>query len=204
MTFNRMSAALSVLILRNFSKILLRARRTLKFSHSLGHSRHSQLAPKSTFVRCWSNRRQNLVPSVCPRSATSGLMHRSKPHFYSITSSARASSLAGISRYYGAIATSVFNDLDYIFLAPNWKRLVPDQKPLGELRPGPTYMAGRSKPSPRINIKTFQVGQQTGSTVWPRYAQVTTLRCEPDRPTPPSIGSHASLNTAIASARVGA
>src|ERR1022692_1692472 len=34
-----------------------------------GHSRHSQLAPKSTFVRCWSNRRQNLVPSVCPRSA---------------------------------------------------------------------------------------------------------------------------------------
>ena len=36
----------------------------------LGHSRHSQLAPKSTFVRCWSNRRQNLVPSVCPRSAT--------------------------------------------------------------------------------------------------------------------------------------
>ena len=123
---------------------------------------------------------------------------------YSITSSARASSLAGISRYYGAIATSVFNDLDYIFLAPNWKRLVPDQKPLGELRPGPTYMAGRSKPSSRINIKTFQVGQQTGSTVWPRYAQVTTLRCEPDRPTPPSIGSHASLNTAIASARVGA
>src|ERR1019366_5051472 len=140
-----------------------------------GHSRHSQLAPKSTFVRCWSNRRQNLVPSICPRSATSGLMHRSKPHFYSITSSARASSLAGISRYYGAIATSVFNDLDYIFLAPNWKRLVPDQKPLGELRPGPTYMAGRSKPSSRINIKTFQVGQQTGSTVWPRYAQVTTL-----------------------------
>ena len=99
---------------------------------------------------------------------------------------------------------NVFNDLDYIFLAPNWKRLVPDQKPLGELRPGPTYMAGRAKPSSRINIKTFQVGQQTGSTVWPRYAQVTTLRCEPDRPTPPSIGSHASLNTAIASARVGA
>jgi hypothetical protein len=74
-------------------------------------------------------------------------MHRSKPHFYSITSSARASSLAGISRYYGAIATSVFNDLDYIFLAPNWKRLVPDQKPLGELRPGPTYMAGEVKTS---------------------------------------------------------
>src|ERR1019366_5028797 len=69
MAFNRMSAALSVLILRNFSKIFLRARQTLKFSHSLGHSRHSQLTPKSTFVRCWSNRRQNSVRSVCPLSA---------------------------------------------------------------------------------------------------------------------------------------
>src|ERR1017187_10060905 len=123
---------------------------------------------------------QRVTPSGIWYKAASGLMHRSKPHFYSIISSARASSLAGISRYYGAIATSVFNDLDYIFLAPNWKRLVPDQKPLGELRPGPTYMAGRSKPSSRINIKTFQVSQQTGTTVWPRYAQVTTLRCEPD------------------------
>jgi hypothetical protein len=36
MAFNRMSAVLSVLISRNFSKIFLRARRTLKFSHSLG------------------------------------------------------------------------------------------------------------------------------------------------------------------------
>src|SRR5450759_3623717 len=43
----------------------------------MGHSRHSQLAPQSTFVRCWSNRRQNLVPSVCPRSATSG---HDRPH----------------------------------------------------------------------------------------------------------------------------
>src|SRR5450830_2126734 len=42
MAFNRMSAALSVLISRNFSKIFLRARRTLKFSHSLGHERTSR------------------------------------------------------------------------------------------------------------------------------------------------------------------
>src|ERR1039458_10417057 len=34
-----MSAALSVLISRNSSKIFLRARRTLKFSHSLGQKR---------------------------------------------------------------------------------------------------------------------------------------------------------------------
>src|ERR1017187_4752715 len=51
-------------------------------------------------------------------------------------------------RYYGADYTSVFNRLDYIFLAPNWKRLVPDQKPLGELRPGPTYMAGGGEKTP--------------------------------------------------------
>ena len=50
-------------------------------------------------------------------------------------------------RYYGADDTSVFNGLVYIFLAPILKRLVPDQKPLGELRPGPTYMAGEVKTS---------------------------------------------------------
>src|SRR5664280_2632706 len=65
-------------------------------------------------------------------------------------------------RYYGADDTSVFNGLGYIFLAPNWKRLVPDQKPL-----------------PRINIKTFQFGQQTGSIVWPRYAQLQRYAASP-------------------------
>jgi hypothetical protein len=39
---------------------------------------------------------------------------------------------------------------------------------------------------------------------WAEIRTVTTLRCEPDRPTPPSIGSHAPLNAAIASSRVGA
>jgi hypothetical protein len=52
MAFNRMSAALSVLISRNFSKIFLRARRTLKFSHSLGQKRTNHRGPKSTVVRC--------------------------------------------------------------------------------------------------------------------------------------------------------
>src|SRR5450759_3152914 len=51
MAFNRMSAALSVLISRNFSKILLRARQTLKFSHSLGHYRTNHHGLKSTLVR---------------------------------------------------------------------------------------------------------------------------------------------------------
>jgi hypothetical protein len=37
MAFNRMSAALSVLMTRNFSKMFLRARRALEFSHGLGH-----------------------------------------------------------------------------------------------------------------------------------------------------------------------
>jgi len=32
-----MSAALSVLMTRNFSKMFLRARRALEFSHGLGH-----------------------------------------------------------------------------------------------------------------------------------------------------------------------
>jgi hypothetical protein len=40
-----MSAALSVLILRNFSKIFLRARRTLKFLHSLDPQRTLLIHP---------------------------------------------------------------------------------------------------------------------------------------------------------------
>src|ERR1035437_9219294 len=82
-------------------------------------------------------------------------------------------------RYYGADDTSVFNRLDYIFLAPNWKRLVPDQKPWGSCDRDQPAWQGRSKPSPRINIKTFQVGQQTGSTVWPRYAQLQRYAASP-------------------------
>ncbi len=38
-TFNRMSAALSVLLTRNFSKMFLRARQALEFSHGLGQQR---------------------------------------------------------------------------------------------------------------------------------------------------------------------
>src|SRR5665213_958178 len=38
MVSNRMSAVLSVLMTRNLSKMFLRPRRTLEFSHSLGHS----------------------------------------------------------------------------------------------------------------------------------------------------------------------
>jgi hypothetical protein len=37
MASNRISTALSVLMTRNFSKMLLRARRALEFSHGLGH-----------------------------------------------------------------------------------------------------------------------------------------------------------------------
>ena len=48
-------------------------------------------------------------------------------------------------RYYGADDTSVFNRLDYIFLAPNWKRLVPDQKPLGSCdRDQPIWRGGQN------------------------------------------------------------
>src|ERR1035437_7678569 len=50
-------------------------------------------------------------------------------------------------RYYGADDTSIFNGLDYIFLAPNWKSWFPDQNLLGELRPGPPYRGGEVKPS---------------------------------------------------------
>src|SRR5712672_1924851 len=39
MTSNRMSAAQSVLMARNFSKMFLRARRALEFSHSLDPNR---------------------------------------------------------------------------------------------------------------------------------------------------------------------
>jgi hypothetical protein len=37
MTVNVMFAALSVLLTRDFSKIFLRARQALEFSHGLGH-----------------------------------------------------------------------------------------------------------------------------------------------------------------------
>jgi hypothetical protein len=37
MASNRMSAALSVLMARNFSKMFLCARQALEFSHGLGH-----------------------------------------------------------------------------------------------------------------------------------------------------------------------
>ena len=45
MTFNVMSAALSVLPTRDFSKIFLRARRALEFSHGVGQSRRGRLLP---------------------------------------------------------------------------------------------------------------------------------------------------------------
>jgi hypothetical protein len=46
-----------------------------------------RFTPESGHVQC---------NSVCPLCANSGLMHRSKQHFYSITSSARVSSVGGI------------------------------------------------------------------------------------------------------------
>jgi hypothetical protein len=52
MASNRMSAALSVLMTRNFSKMFLRARRALEFSHGLGPSRH--FAAAQQFGRIWS------------------------------------------------------------------------------------------------------------------------------------------------------
>src|ERR1019366_6814290 len=73
MAFNRMSAALSVLISRNFSKIFLRARRTLKFSHSLGHKRTwRQVRITSALLSISDVRRRTHVgfsrPFVSPRT----------------------------------------------------------------------------------------------------------------------------------------
>ena len=51
MTFNVMSAALSVLLMRNFSKIFLRAPRALEFSHGLDPQR---TFGGSVFERPWS------------------------------------------------------------------------------------------------------------------------------------------------------
>ena len=53
MASDRMSAALSILIARNFSKMFLRARRALEFSHGLGQQQTSPqalmaLLPKRT------------------------------------------------------------------------------------------------------------------------------------------------------------
>ena len=64
----------------------------------MGQSLRIYSARVPTFVRCWSNSRQTRARAVCPLSATSGLMHRSKWRRYSITSSVSASSCAGTSR----------------------------------------------------------------------------------------------------------
>src|SRR5450759_386749 len=64
----------------------------------LGQSLRIYSVSGRTFVRCCSNRRQNLVPSVRPRTANAGLMHRSKQQPYSITSSAMASTDPGTAR----------------------------------------------------------------------------------------------------------
>jgi hypothetical protein len=45
-----------------------------------------------------SNSVQNIAPQRMQRCATSGLMHRSKQRLYSITSSARASTVVGMVR----------------------------------------------------------------------------------------------------------
>src|SRR5450755_2363960 len=49
-------------------------------------------------VRSYPNSGQTRARSVCPLSAKSGLMHRSKWHLYSITSSAMESTPAGMVR----------------------------------------------------------------------------------------------------------
>jgi hypothetical protein len=69
-----------------------------EFSHSLGQKRTYHRKPKSTVVRCYSNSDHSTAGFVCPRSSRSGLMHRSKKHLYSITSSARVSSCGGTVR----------------------------------------------------------------------------------------------------------
>src|ERR1039458_4951737 len=61
----------------------------------LGQKRTNYRGLKSTVVRCYSNSGQTLRRSEMTLSAKSGLMHRSKQHLYSITSSARAISVGG-------------------------------------------------------------------------------------------------------------
>jgi hypothetical protein len=58
---------------------------------ALGHKRTSHRGPKSTFVRFGPKADKMLRRRECPLCANSGLMHRSKQHRYSITSSAIAS-----------------------------------------------------------------------------------------------------------------
>jgi hypothetical protein len=97
MASNGMSAALSVLMMRNFSKNFLRSRRALEFSHGLGQKRTSRPRPKLTFV-CFGPKADNAGAIGLSALCQSRPMHRSKQHLYSITSSARASSVGGTAR----------------------------------------------------------------------------------------------------------
>jgi hypothetical protein len=64
----------------------------------MGQKQTTHPRPKSTVVRCCSNSGQTRVRLECPLCAKSGLMHRSKPHLYSITASAWVRSVGGIVR----------------------------------------------------------------------------------------------------------
>jgi len=64
----------------------------------MGQSLPMHSAPASNNVRCYSNSGQTRVRLNCPLCAKNGLMHRSNQRLYSITSSARASSVGGHTR----------------------------------------------------------------------------------------------------------
>jgi hypothetical protein len=76
---------------------LLRCRSLHTRKSAVGHSLRVYSAPVPVFVRCCSNRRQNVASRRTQRCAISGLMHCSKQHLYSITSSARPIKGSGIS-----------------------------------------------------------------------------------------------------------
>ena len=68
MASNRMSAALSVLMPRNFSEMLLRARQALAFLHSRDPKR-ANMSP--TLTRMWDNS----VHGQLPTSSIYGIRH---------------------------------------------------------------------------------------------------------------------------------
>src|SRR5438309_2297422 len=70
MAFNRMSAALSVLMTRNFSKMFLRARRVLEFSYGLDPEQTSDWRGAcSSVAKCPAHPLTLLPAVVAPRRA---------------------------------------------------------------------------------------------------------------------------------------
>src|ERR1035437_964941 len=75
-----------------------------------GQKRTNHRRPKSTVVRCYSNSGQTRLRLDCPLSANNGLLHCSRHHPYSITSSTQTSSVS----VHTAAAVGIFAHWPYV------------------------------------------------------------------------------------------